>query len=333
MYRRKRTAELKEDWLLPFYYHSRTGEAGEPEHEQLLYFPFFYRSRFDHGDGETISVFPPFYVRTEVKSSGVVERWFPWPLVRTRRGPGEKSFRILFLASHSRGAAGAREWSASVLGRYRRAPEGAEVGGLGSRDGYLGLQMVRRARGTNSSTWAVNPLLFGYHRDDTLGVLKWNSLLYLQRYERLGEETRFSALGLVWGRSNPDRSWWSVFPLVHSLEERTGPLPGFVLPSIFHLYGRAKDQNETRWSVLGVLANGSRAREGPDYDFRIFHAWTRFSRHGSFFEKKIEPFFIWEKNEETGEYYRSILKFIYISKRASRDAPIRRYLFGIPIGS
>ncbi len=190
---------------------------------------------------------------------------------------------------------------------------------------------MRHARGAHSSTWALNPFLFGYHRNDQSSQLQWNALFF-NFYSHQSEKTRYSMLGLLNGSSSENRSWWSLFPLAYSLEQKQGELPDFVIPSVFHLYSHSQDSQESRWSVLGLLANGSSARDTSDYSFRILHRWARFERSGNYQERKVEPFFTWEKNAETGKSYFSIGKFLYISKQENHLAPVKRYLLGfIPL--
>ncbi|MEE8143152.1 MAG: hypothetical protein V3T77_08630, partial [Planctomycetota bacterium] len=111
LYGRHRSAELREDRLLPFYYYRREGPEENPSKEFEAVFPFYFRSESDQGDARSLGILPPFYYQESRDSANFLRRWHPWPLAYTERQGKNRSGMFFPLTS------------------YRLAPE-EEVGNL-----------------------------------------------------------------------------------------------------------------------------------------------------------------------------------------------------------
>ncbi len=318
-------------WIAPLYLDYREGLASDPDRTLFTLFPFYYRGWRRSTEETTTSVLFPLFSHTSTKSGDSSRTSILWPLAERRRSEGYQSTRFFPLFDVQRWNTGERQWDLSLLYRSRHVAPGEEVGGLASRDGYLGLQLARSAAGDNTSTVVVQPFLFGYHRDDRVNLLHWQNLFIVNRYWRQGNNRSYSMLGLIHGGSDSDRSWHSTFPLYFSDTYEQTEAPLFSVPSAMHLFSRVEDANVSKWSLLGYLANGHRRKHGDDSEFRILYRGAAFIRRGTYRERVIQPLFNYENDSRTGESYFSLGKILYIQRRDSRLEGWNRYLLGIPL--
>lgn len=325
--------ESSTDWALPFYFRRTFEGVPDQRSSDTIFFPFYYGFERPLLGRSQFSILFPLYTRIQDGEAEArsVRHSVLGPIFQTQTSPGYSSVSWFPVFGTESWESGASSWNASLLYRQRIAAPKDEVDGLWSRDGYFGFELLRHARGANTSTWMLHPFFFGYHRDDTREHVEWNTLFYLNRYRRDGDDVRYSAFGLVHGSSSAERDWSTVFPLYYSDDFKDDRLPSFSLPSALHLVSRVENDDESRWSLLGYLAHGGSNKKNDDYEFRILYRGVAWTRQGSFRERVIEPLFNYESDERTGAGYLSFGKFIYIAKQEDGEAPVKRYLLGIPL--
>ncbi|MCA8961571.1 MAG: hypothetical protein KDC38_13695, partial [Planctomycetes bacterium] len=330
---RHRDVEDRESlsWVAPIYFHQRLGRESDPDSTLFAIVPLFYRTWSALEGRTTTSVLFPLFTHSSTEDGTATRTSLFWPLAEIRRSEGFRSTRVFPLFDSQTWDSGASRFDLSFLYRSQRAAPQTEVGGLGTRDGYLGLQLVRNARGEHTRTIAVHPFLFGYHRDDTRDLVHWENLFFVNRYHREGAELGYSALGLIHGGADREHRWHSTFPLYFSESFASGTLPHFSLPTWIHLYSSQEDGQQSRWSLLGYVANGWRRKASGDSEFRVLYRGATWIRRGSYTERVVQPLFDYEHDDRTGESYFSLLKILYIQKRDSRMADWRRYVLGIPL--
>lgn len=313
---------------LPFYYSQRTGDAENPQHRLQIAFPWFHQSLRNHGEKSSLSLLFPLYYQ-EQNRQGLSHRSVLWPLFSWDKGPGFRRGRFLMLAGYDFDSHTDRSWHVFPVVRSLRSS--TEVEGLWSADGYLMPTLFHRTRGPSTRTSVLHPFLWGYHRDDERDETQWDALGFLASHRRGPDFRRTHALGLFHAARGKSSSWWSVFPLAYSHELHQDPLPTFLLPQALHVYSHVADADRSRWSVLGLLADGSHEEATGNGHFRVLYRWAVFRKQGSYSERVFEPFFTWESDAATGYHYHSILKFLYISSRPNENSPTTRRLFGIPM--
>ncbi|MEM7166550.1 MAG: hypothetical protein AAF581_13875 [Planctomycetota bacterium] len=317
--------------ILPFYYDERYLRDGELTSSDTVLFPFYSQHTRAQDDWKRQTLLFPFYswengrtAEGAYSSNTLLAGLAGW-----NRSPAQKGAHVFPLYAYKNTILGESDVALSLLYRSRRHAPGSEARGLFSRDGYAGLQLYRSAVGDNTRTIAVNPLLFGYHRDDRSDHVNWN-FLHFNRYWRERDSSSYTIAGLVRGGDNARWEWDSAFPLYFSARYKSSAAPGWSLPGLLHLYSRHEDADVSRWSLLGVLASGS-SRPNGDYSFRILHKGMTWLRENRYTERTIQPFVTYEHDGVRGRSYFSLLKFLYISSQESADAPVRRRVLGIPL--
>ncbi|MGE3163539.1 MAG: hypothetical protein AB7O52_01385 [Planctomycetota bacterium] len=315
-------ADVSHFRVFPIYWRTRLGPPESPTRRFTALFPF-YTDSLDDG-GRTRSILFPLFVR-DTRVDGETYQAHPWPFLSIRSGPQQLYVNAFWFMGLGRSPASSGWWFWPVASRTRTD---REVAGPWSTDGYLTLALLRRSSGPASATTVLQPFLFGVHHDDERNAREWDALLSTVRYRREGEFTRFHALGLLWGSSAPDRSWWSLFPLAYSRTTQTHALARYTLPQAFHLYSRLQDTESTRWSFLWFLARSEHSHASDDHDFRLLHRLVLHRQRGTFKERVFEPFHTWEEDSSTGYLYHSVLKFLYVASRKDFASPIERRVLG-----
>lgn len=317
---------------LPFYYSSRHyAESRTLESSTTSFFPLYMHQMRYQGDWNKTSLLFPLYSRevwgrrqpastTHTALAGI-GRWY--------RSEQETASRLFPIYSAQWRDNGESDLSLALLYRRRVASPQQEVKSVFSRDGYAGLQLYRDAVGTNTRTTVVNPLLFGYHRDDRREHVSWN-FLHFNRYRRDRDTSSYTVAGLIRGNTDAHWEWDSVFPLYFSAKYNETKIPRFSLPGLLHLYSRHEDRDESHWSLLGVLASGSSKGDG-DYSFRILHKGAAFLKQDGYTERTIQPLVTYEHDASSGYRYFSLLKILYSSSQVSAAEPVTRRVLGIPL--
>ncbi|MEM7261669.1 MAG: hypothetical protein AAF488_06730 [Planctomycetota bacterium] len=318
-------------WVAPLFFSHQEGLDHDPDRRTTALLPFFYRHWERTTDETATSVLFPLFGWSSTGDGESSRVSVLWPLIEYRRSQEFRSTRIFPFFEVRNWGTGARRFDLSVLYRRHHAAPTLEVGGLWSGDGYFGLQLARSARGENTRTEVIHPFLFGYHRDDRNDRVHWESLFQLAHYDRRGSDVDYSALGFIRGSKTSKREWHTTFPLYFSDEYHDAPLPTFSIPSALHLYSRLEDRDESRWSLLGYLANGWSSKRSDDSEFRILYRGVSWIQKDTYRERVIEPLFEYENDSRTGKSYLSFGKLLYIQRRDSRLESWRRYLLGIPL--
>lgn len=324
----ERSEGLSHSRLLPIYWRTRQGPAGEkPTRTFTAIFPLYYDSIHDGGQSFAWSILFPLLLRN-TRADGGYDQAHPWPLFTIRRTPESLRINAFLLTGLYRNPERSSWWAWPIA--YQNEIH-REVRGPWSEDGYRTLALFRRSTGPSSATTVVQPFLFAAHHDHQNDVREWNGLLSTIRYCRRGESSRYHALGLLWGASSPERSWHSLFPISYSRSDATAALPHYTLPQVFHLYSRLEDTESARWSFLWFLVRSEKSRSTEDHEFRILHRLVLSRQRGTFEERVFEPFRTWEEDPSTGYFYHSILKFVYVSSRQDYESPIKRRVFGLSL--
>lgn len=326
----KTTENSRESRAIPFFFRRSTGPEDEPESSVDLFFPLYYHAMRRRGDEHTYAALFPLFSRTRIESSNITDLNLLWPIFNRSTGPNGSAGRLLPLWTYSFENDGGHAWRAGLIAAHRRRVTTRAARPLWSRDGFLDFSFVNSTAGRASSTFAVNPFLFGSHSNATTDRSEWVTLLGAAFYRRQGDSSKFNGLFLVGGEKDSMRSMWRLSPLVYSLDLNAERLPRLHPASIFHLYSRTADETESRWSLLTFLANGSRSEDGSASQFRVLHRFVTVLTDGAYRERVIQPLFTWENDADTGRSYFSLLKILYRSQRASADAETRRSILFIP---
>ncbi len=330
------TSPTRNDWhAFPLFSKRRySAENGALERWSLVLFPLFDAHSQGQGDHYTLRIGTGLFERRVSRESEYSKTALFFNLWRDERWPTCVRRQMFPLWRYDRWDNGARRFFVSfAYGSTVHAP-GQKARGLLSPEGFYGLQCIRHTQGDASVTWALNPFLFGYHRNDASGRSDWRALLLAANGHSRPAESAFQVLGLVRGRSTPARGEWSLSPIVHSEVERERSLRSFDWSRVLHLYYRGEDAAERRWSLLWHLASGSGSKVNGDGEFRIMHRFVEWTRSGTSAVRAVHPFFTWEEDTGDGYFYNSVLSFVYRAERKGASQPLHRHLFGfIPLWS